>query len=474
MSFGFSVGDFVTIGQLTWNVYKGCKAAPQEFQELAREFSSLHTILHELEDEAKTPLSLLNRRGAERRSELDTLLANLSATLENVEDIVDRYHSLGRDQKKTWDRVKFATQDLADLRSRLQSHISGINLFISSLSAGSLGRIEGLLDELVKDIRAGRKEPSIVSTYEDNDELAWDELEKELIGDGITMEDVRQHKEKIRNYLRKLVEASIGDDINSEPVCSSYASSIRSLDRDSLYSIVSEPDILAERERGSESLTVLRRSIREAGFEGKPGGSRDPKTLRPEFRVFFSTFLQMTDPDGDYWDGDYLANPGRRKRHQRGMASYREQVNEVALSYDPSEPFNYGQYRRLGYAASPMCIRTLPLGSVFGTLKTYTSANKAAEAIRCTLSDFSYSHSNFAYLEIPGGFRCRPRPSGAMVYSYKEQEQEQEQEFLVMVVKLPVVRLYGIVFQDLNRCLLDHRNHAFLKPLAYYITHPVN
>lgn len=89
MSFGFSVGDFVTVGQLTWTVYKGCKAAPREFQELSGELSSLHTILHELEDEAKAPTSLLNRRGADRKPELDTLLGNLSATLEKVEDIVN-------------------------------------------------------------------------------------------------------------------------------------------------------------------------------------------------------------------------------------------------------------------------------------------------------------------------------------------------------------------------------------------------
>ncbi|PMD29363.1 hypothetical protein L207DRAFT_394586, partial [Hyaloscypha variabilis F] len=138
MSFGYSVGDFVAIGQLAWTVYKSCKGAPGEFQELARELSTLHTILHELEDEAKTPTSLLNRRGAERKPELEALLAN------------------------------------------------------------------GLLDELVRDIREGSKEPTIVSTYEDDDELAWNELERELVGDGITREDVRQYKEEIRNYLRRL------------------------------------------------------------------------------------------------------------------------------------------------------------------------------------------------------------------------------------------------------------------------------
>jgi hypothetical protein len=61
MSFGHSVGDFIAIGQLTWLVYKACNGACSEFQELLRELSPYpHTILHELEDDAKIPTSLLN------------------------------------------------------------------------------------------------------------------------------------------------------------------------------------------------------------------------------------------------------------------------------------------------------------------------------------------------------------------------------------------------------------------------------
>jgi hypothetical protein len=82
--------------------------------------------------------------------------------------------------------------DLADLRSRLQLYIEGINLFISSLSAGYLARIEGLLDELFQDIKAGRKEPTIVSTYESNDEFAWDELERDFDDNGIKRENGRR------------------------------------------------------------------------------------------------------------------------------------------------------------------------------------------------------------------------------------------------------------------------------------------
>jgi hypothetical protein len=210
MSFGFSVGDFIAIGQLTWTVYRACKGAPGEFQELSRELSTLHTILHELEDEAKSPNSLLNRRGSGRKSEFDVLQQNLSIVLKQIEDIVNRYHSLGRDQKRTWDRVKYATEDLTNLRAKLSFHINGISLFVASLSASSLARIEGILDALVQDIREGKKEPTVVSVCDEDDELAWGELERELIGDGITRQDVEKHKDEIKAYLLKLVEENIG------------------------------------------------------------------------------------------------------------------------------------------------------------------------------------------------------------------------------------------------------------------------
>jgi hypothetical protein len=134
---------------------------------------------------------------------------NLLGVLWQIEDIVKRYHSLSRDQKRTWDRVKFATEDLAALRGKLSLHVNSIELFIASLSAGSLARIEGILDELVQDIKAGRKEPTIISTCEDDDDVAWSELEREIVGDGITRQDVEKYKDDIKEYLKKLIQKNL-------------------------------------------------------------------------------------------------------------------------------------------------------------------------------------------------------------------------------------------------------------------------
>lgn len=72
---------------------------------------------------------------------MEALLGNLTVVLGEIEDIVMRYQSLGRDQKKTWDRVNFAKEDLTALRSKLSVHMTGINVFMSNLSVGSLSTL---------------------------------------------------------------------------------------------------------------------------------------------------------------------------------------------------------------------------------------------------------------------------------------------------------------------------------------------
>ncbi|KAF4625089.1 hypothetical protein G7Y89_g13080 [Cudoniella acicularis] len=202
MSFGFSVGDFLAVGQLTWTVYRASAPRTQQPPHNAPRTRRRSEISN----------SLLNRRGAARKPELDILLRNLEEVLWSIENIVQRYRSLGRDQKKTWDRVKFASEDLATLRQKLTFHTSAIQPFFSSLFAGSLARIEGILDDFVQDIKAGLKEPSVISTSEDDDdEVAWSEQERELIGDGITRQDVERHKDDIKEYLKKLVLENMMD-----------------------------------------------------------------------------------------------------------------------------------------------------------------------------------------------------------------------------------------------------------------------
>ncbi|KAL9122372.1 MAG: hypothetical protein Q9187_001072 [Circinaria calcarea] len=208
MSFGFAIGDFVALGNLAWNVYKECKSASAEFQEARNEVLSLHTAIRELQDEVDNKDSILNRAGVGRKQELDGLMRNCSDVLGQLEQLLTRYRSLGTKQKRTWDRVKFGSEGLQEIRSKLMFHTSALTLFLTSLGTGSLGRIEKKLDDLAAEIRAGQHEPSLISLCNEEDkpeqDSAWRVLIDEL-SEEFTRVEIEAHKDEIKRYIRDLL-----------------------------------------------------------------------------------------------------------------------------------------------------------------------------------------------------------------------------------------------------------------------------
>ena len=51
MSFGFGVGDFLTVSKLALDVYTAYKDAPEDFRNISDEIKSLHIITDSHKDE---------------------------------------------------------------------------------------------------------------------------------------------------------------------------------------------------------------------------------------------------------------------------------------------------------------------------------------------------------------------------------------------------------------------------------------
>ena len=201
MSFGFAVGDFLAVGTLAWNIYRACKGMSDEFLEISREALTVHTLVKELQDEAENPQSILNVRGASRRQDLMGPIQNLEIVLEELDGIVKKYQGLARREKRIWNQLRLATEDLDQIRVKLAFHMTAINTFCESLSRGKLVQIESILLELVKEVQQGRRRPSLASIAEEHDTSGWRELELELAEDGISAADVSEHKAAIRVFL---------------------------------------------------------------------------------------------------------------------------------------------------------------------------------------------------------------------------------------------------------------------------------
>ena len=228
--FGVGVGDVVVVATFAWNIYKACtfltyrfflsatnepfltamtgKDASGGFEEVAHEVVTLHTALKELEDETRNPESILNRSGDDKKRELEEIVKNCRSVLQQLEKLLSKYKSLGTDRKRVWDRIKFGREGLQDLREKLTFHTSAISLLLATLGSGSLGRIEKKLDEIVQEIRSGRRAPSVLTSIDpDNEdaEVQWNSLKAELVDDGFTRQDLEMHKQRIREYLEELV-----------------------------------------------------------------------------------------------------------------------------------------------------------------------------------------------------------------------------------------------------------------------------
>lgn len=125
MSFGYSAVDFVALGQLAWKIYKACKNAPEGFKHVSQEVLSLHAVLREVEETySATSLS------AVQQSRLGIIGDGCRAVLEDLQSVLDKYNSLGTRTKRTWDRLGWASKDIAELRSRLGSNTVLLTTFM--------------------------------------------------------------------------------------------------------------------------------------------------------------------------------------------------------------------------------------------------------------------------------------------------------------------------------------------------------
>jgi hypothetical protein len=125
MSCGHSIGDFIAIGTLAWNLYKSCKAAPESFGVISLEVLSLHAVLKEAEEIVSAqPLS------ATKQERLKEVGDGCYCVLKDLDNLVQKYRSFGTQTKRTWERMGWGAEDIAELRARLTSNTGLLTTWI--------------------------------------------------------------------------------------------------------------------------------------------------------------------------------------------------------------------------------------------------------------------------------------------------------------------------------------------------------
>ena len=128
MSFGFGVGDFITISTLAMNIYSSCKNSSRDFKSITSEVNSLHVVLKKTSE--YLPEHSLDTDAAEC---LESLKNECYSVLKDIQDLLQKYRSLGM-KGRIWDKVKWGSEDISGIRHRLTVNVILLTAFNTTLT----------------------------------------------------------------------------------------------------------------------------------------------------------------------------------------------------------------------------------------------------------------------------------------------------------------------------------------------------
>ena len=151
-----------------------------------------------------------------RAERLNTIKEGCEKVLIDLQNLVEKYESLGTQGKRTWDRMRWGNEDVAEIRARLTSNISLLTAFISTSQVS----VETKLDKFIDEFRQGKKETSIVSlqtvdSLSADDRAAWRTIRKELEEIGISVAAFDANRNFIFDWFVRAIEVGAFEEQNA-------------------------------------------------------------------------------------------------------------------------------------------------------------------------------------------------------------------------------------------------------------------
>jgi hypothetical protein len=312
MSFGFGVGDFIAVGTLAFKTWKACSSASSDFKALTSELSSLHIALESLKEDASDPSSSLNRHVAKGKPQLMLIIHNLEEPLLELDELSRKYASLGRAEKRNWDRIRFAAKSLDGIRTRLQTQHNALELFLAAYQSTALSRIEEVLADLVKEVQNGKREPTVISMREGTDEhdIGWELLEQELLHEGISRKDVVDHRQDIVRFIISITGSVCWDTINPSDSISNTLTSDEALVTSKMSTI--ELPFSTKGEVAGPSNTSVRGNLGTFRQQGEKAGRN----------------LLLASDNSPALSASLRTNDGRYEQNARGQGTGQEPADQ--------------------------------------------------------------------------------------------------------------------------------------------------
>ncbi|KAM3069530.1 hypothetical protein ACMFMG_005635 [Clarireedia jacksonii] len=234
MSFGASPSDIIIVVTFCRDLYRKCRAAGGEYDEISREVRGLHTVLKHLKCEVEASDSPLNKDRSIWGKQLAPIIGDCDFTLRQLDELLLKYGRLASDAgmgstggRMLWDRMRFGSNEmdqLGGIRVKLISHKTSLTLFLDTIQLHENGKMSKNLNlqgeqldiilDKVDNIAAkmAQSAGSLMTSYEDDDKEVWKQFRRELVAEGFSSDVLQQHKDVLRAYIRKMEQDGLLDE----------------------------------------------------------------------------------------------------------------------------------------------------------------------------------------------------------------------------------------------------------------------
>ncbi|RDL39608.1 uncharacterized protein BP5553_03948 [Venustampulla echinocandica] len=238
MGFGASPSDIRILVASCKTVYRKCRDAGGDYDEISREVKGVHTVLRHLKYETQAPESPLNRDRSIWGRQLAPIASDCDISLRQLDGLLQKYGRLATDRSGSpastgvsRDRIQFGRNELDQLgsiRVKLISHKNNLTMFMdriqldqSIVMPANLENDEGQLDVILDKVdsiaaRMGPTSAGVMGGYDDDDDReVWKQFRRELVIEGFSGDILEQHKDVLRAYIRELDQNGLLDEAPS-------------------------------------------------------------------------------------------------------------------------------------------------------------------------------------------------------------------------------------------------------------------
>ncbi|KAI2725507.1 hypothetical protein CBS147330_8187 [Penicillium roqueforti] len=150
MSFGVSIGDFISVLTLANKLRRDFVGAPSQFNSISREVRGLAIILqdvdvqllgHDINDQQQNQLGQISHSCV-------ILLNELQNALEKYKLVEYSGTSIHKKARGIWKRIVWEPEDISELRGRLMSNVILLQSFLSAISSQTMAATKQTLEQL--------------------------------------------------------------------------------------------------------------------------------------------------------------------------------------------------------------------------------------------------------------------------------------------------------------------------------------